>query len=98
MRSSFVINNYLTIFQASLSLFTLEVRHLAKNQYIAKILRTSIAITIYNREIHLLIIILKITGAVSPAVAPKKKRRRKNAAQPPFCNESLQKKIIVSSH
>lgn len=74
MRSSFVINNYLTIFQASLSLFTLEVRHLAKNQYIAKILRTSIAITIYNREIHLLIIILKITGAVSPAVDPEKKK------------------------
>ena len=41
LHSSFFINNFLTIFYGILYFFTLEVRHLGKNQYIKKILRTS---------------------------------------------------------
>ena len=48
--SSFFVNKFLTIFYEILYFFTSEMRNLRKNQYIEKILGTSLAILMFNRK------------------------------------------------
>lgn len=68
--SLFVTNNFLTIFLANFSLFTLEVRHFAEKQYIQKVLFTFIAVVVYNKKKSLAPHNYKITEVVCSAVDP----------------------------
>ena len=50
LHRSFLINNFMAIFNEILYFFTIEVPHLGKNQCIKKILPTFLAILMCNRK------------------------------------------------